>query len=524
MSGPPRLRQYWAALAILVALCAGIFIGLVVARRSRDGREISLLKSSRRLAEPSPASLSNSFARIAAKVSPAVVNIDTESLVRLGSSDAAGPNSGLLNRFFGAHPGGLPREIPQRSLGSGVILGKNGFVLTNYHVVMQDDFDHPVDSIRVHLQGDDNGGRGYRGTIVGYDKWTDLAVIKINAGRTLPVATLGDSNSVQVGDWVIAIGSPFGLNDTVTAGIISAKGREVNESPDDEFKRFLQTDAEINPGNSGGPLVDLAGRVIGINTEIATSRGVYEGVGFAIPSEIVEKVYNDIVTTGRVRRGAIGVSFSTSQNEALLRSFGASHGVVVDSVESGGPAARAGLRLGDVIVSIGRRQVDNGNQLLNIVSNTAPGRRLRVEYLRGGKRQTCDLTVADWAKIVAAEGMGSPQAPPERQRQPSANETAGLGIQVRGLSAVESKEIAERLRLPSPGGVKVETVEPGSFADEVGLEPYDVILGLDHRSVTSVVDFDRLRSQLKPGRDVLFLIARHSGTGYSTLFLADPLP
>lgn len=523
MKGMQGLRRYWAVLAVALALAAGIWIGLVVAREGRAGHEIPLLSSARPMASPSPESLSNSFAQIAAKVTPAVVNIDTESIVRLDDNQNGSSGNGLFNHFFHMGPGAVPREIPQRSLGSGVILDKSGLVLTNYHVVMQDDEDHPVDSIRVHLQGDDNGGRGYPGRIVGYDKYTDLAVIKINAGRPLPVAGLGNSSDVRVGDWVLAIGSPFGLNATVTAGIISAKGREVDDSPEDEFKRFLQTDAEINPGNSGGPLVNLAGQVIGINTEIATSRGVYEGVGFAIPSAIVQKVYNDLVTTGRVRRGAIGVSFSTSQNQALLRSFGAAHGVVVDSVEIGGPAARAGLHLGDVIVAVGRRQIDSGNELLNIVSNTPPGQRLRVVYLRDGKRETCELTVAQWDKIVAADGGASPPVQ-HSPAGPSASETAGLGIAVRNLSPKESKGITAALNLAGPEGVRIESVEPGSFADELGLGRLDVILSLDHQTVRSVDDFDRMRSHLKPGRDVLFLVARRNGAGYSTLFLADPLP
>lgn len=523
MRGSNVLRQYWAVLAVALALAVGIWIGLAVAHVGRAGHELPLLSSSGPMASPSPQTLSASFAQVAAKVTPAVVNIDTESIVRLNDSQSGSRDNGLFNHFFHMGPGAVPSEIPQRSLGSGVILDKSGLVLTNYHVVMQDDRNHPVDSIRVHLQGDDNGGRGYRGRIVGYDKYTDLAVIKINAGRPLPVAGLGNSNDVRVGDWVLAIGSPFGLNETVTAGIISAKGREVDDSPEDEFKRFLQTDAEINPGNSGGPLVNLSGQVIGINTEIATSRGVYEGVGFAIPSEIVQKVYNDIVTTGSVRRGAIGVSFSTSQNQALLRSFGATHGVVVDSVEAGGPAARAGLRLGDVIVAVGRHQVDSGNELLNIVSNTPPGQRLRVVYLRTGKQQTCELTVAQWDKIVAADGAGS--TPAERSPDgPSASTTEGLGIAVRNLSSGESKGIAAALHLAEPEGVRIESVDPGSFADELGLDRFDVILSLDHQTVRSVDDFDRVRSRLKPGHDVLFLVARRNGAGYSTLFLADPLP
>ncbi|MDE3180938.1 MAG: trypsin-like peptidase domain-containing protein [Acidobacteriota bacterium] len=463
--------------------------------------------------------LSNSFERIASKVTPAVVNIDTESVIRLSEGGPDGP-SALFNRFF--RMGGVPREPEQESLGSGVILDPDGYILTNYHVIIQDDNNKPVDSIRVHLQGNDNGGRGYAGKIVGFDKWTDLAVVKIDAGRKLPTAVLGDSDDARVGDWVLAIGSPFGLNATVTAGIISAKGREINHSAEDEFKRFLQTDAVINPGNSGGPLVSMAGQVIGINTEIATSRGVYDGVGFAIPSKIVRKVYNSIVTTGAVRRGAIGVSVSGLQSPALLRAFGADHGVVVEGVEANGPAARAGIRRGDVITAINSNPINDGNELVSVISNTEAGRRIRIDFLRNGKQKSCDLTVADWDKIIGAESAAA-RVPP-REIPPANSMPEGLGLTVRGINPDEAKALADELRLSAPTGVKVESVEPGSFADGLGLQAFDVILRIDHKAVSSVADFKRIQSQLRPGQDVLFLVARRTGAGYSTFYFADSLP
>lgn len=517
-----NVRRYWAALVVALTLVIGIFIGVMLSRRGQTARVLPLVKESRPLAVPSPVSLSDSFARIASKVTPAVVNINTESTVRFSAKGPQGQDGGLFNHFFHMGPEGMPREMQQQSLGSGVILDKNGFILTNYHVIMQDD-GHPVDTIRVHLQGDDGEGHGYRAKVVGYDKWTDLAVIKIEAGKSLPVAELGNSDAARVGDWVLAIGSPFGLNATVTAGIISAKGREINSGLEDEFKRFLQTDAVINPGNSGGPLVSLSGQVIGINTEIATSRGVYDGVGFAIPSSIVRKVYNSIVTTGAVRRGAIGVTFSSLQTSALLHSFGADHGVVVESVEGDGPAARAGLELGDVITAIDSRPVHTGNELLGIVSNTAPGQKLRVQFLRNGKSNYCNLTVADWNKVVGVETNTVP-GPPAPFASPDEPRSGSLGLSVRDLNGEEAKTIAARLRLPGPEGVRIEDVQTGSFADDLGLERSDVILSMDHQAIHSVEDFNRVKSHLRSGQDVLFLIARRNGAGYSTFFFANPLP
>jgi len=265
----------------------------------------------------------------------------------------------------------------QHSLGSGIILDKNGYILTNYHVIIQSGEDKPVDRIDVYLHADDHNK--FKAKIVGFDKLTDLAVIRIEAGKPLAVGQFGDSDSMRVGDWVLAIGSPFGLESTVTAGIISAKQRnqsgEIERGPEGQFKRFIQTDAAINPGNSGGPLVNLAGQVIGINTAIATRRGTYDGVGFAIPSNMARKVYNSIITTGSVRRGAIGVTFSSERNPALLRSFGADHGVVIANVETGSPAERAGLKRGDVILSVDGREIRSGDEL---VTESEPRPKLKL--------------------------------------------------------------------------------------------------------------------------------------------------
>jgi serine protease Do len=519
-----NIRRYWAVLVIALTLGIGILIGSVVSHGVRAARVLPVAPDAKPLSIVSPVELSNSFAEIARRVSPAVVNINTESTVRFSSKGPRGDNpyGDWFNRFFHQFgPDGMPHHLQQESLGSGVILDKNGYVLTNYHVVMQDN-GQPVDFIRVHLKGQDESTRGYPAKIIGYDRWTDLAVIKINASQPLVAAQLGDSDAMRVGDWVLAIGSPFGLNATVTAGIVSAKGRTIEQGMEGEFKHFIQTDAAINPGNSGGPLVNLAGQVIGINTAIATTRGSSDGVGFAIPSQIARKVYNSIISTGTVRRGAIGVSFTPDQSEALLRSFGADHGVVVQSIEAGSPAERAGMKRGDVITSINSQPIHNGDELLAIVSNSEPGAKLRVDYLRDRKPMTAYVTVGDWGKIVA-RSQGN--APDEQSGEGSEDHTGGaLGMSVKALNPDEAKQLADQLHLGHPDGVVVDDVRPGSLADDLELQRFDVILSINHTEVRSVDDFNHLQSQLKSGQDVLLWIARRNGRGYTTYYLADRLP
>jgi serine protease Do len=524
MRSTQRVR-YWASGIIALTLGIGVLIGTLVTHGVHAGRSLPIALGAKPLVDPSPVALSDSFAAIAAKVGPAVVNINTKSTIHftgngLGAPEV-GPNGRMFRHFFQFGPEGAPRQLRQESLGSGVILDKHGYILTNYHVIVQDD-GAPVDSIEVYLRGQDQFRHGYRARIVGSDQWTDLAVLKINARESLPVAQLGNSTSMRVGDWVLAIGSPFDLRDTVTAGIISAKGREMDAGLESEFKHFLQTDAAINPGNSGGPLVNLAGQVIGINTAIATTQDSYNGVGFAIPSDIVRRIYNDIITTGTVRRGAIGVHFVNEQNDSLLRSFGASHGVVVQSVEQGSPAARAGLKMGDVITDISSKPIRSGDELLAIISNTAPGTSVRVGFVRDGKPLSCDVVVGNWNKIAPGDD-GSTPPPAQPQTKPSADSEV-LGLSVRNLSTDMAQEISKQLQLGPAEGVVVEAVAPGSFADDLAIQRSDIILSINHEGIHSVDDFDRMQKRLKSGQDVLFLIAHRNGPGYSTEFRADRLP
>jgi serine protease Do len=520
-------RRVLPALLIVATLGMGILIGTVVSHGVRAAKSNPLAADAKPLTMPSPVELSNSFAQIAERIEDSVVNINTETTVRISRRQFHSPEDSPLNdffdHFFQGNPGsplGEGGDFHQQSLGSGVILDKNGFILTNYHVITQSEEDKPVDRINVQLHGDDV--TKYKAKIIGADKWTDLAVIKIDVDKPLHAADLGDSDAMRVGDWVLAVGSPFGLDSTVTAGIVSAKGRDIEGGTEGQFKRFIQTDAAINPGNSGGPLVNLGSQVIGINTAIATRRGSYDGVGFAIPSNTARKVYNSLVTSGAVKRGAIGVQFRGQTNPTLLRSFGTDHGIVVENVQADSPADHAGLKRGDVILSVNGQPVHSGDELVAIVSDTDIGRKLHVEYLRDGKQATADVEVADRNKII---GENRPSADEEGNGEPGPQGTGVIGLAVKNLTHDQFQDLSSQLHLDSKQGVLVVDVQGDSFAADLGVVVGDIILSVNRHAVASVDDYNKLQAQLKSGNDVVLLIARHSGPrSFTTLFLADRLP
>jgi serine protease Do len=499
-------------LVVLLTLTVGILIGTIVSvgvrgqeKKSADATPLNV---------PSPRQMSNQFSQIAKSLEPAVVNINTESTIKPSvrrmprgqgpGDDQDNPFGDFFDKFFGGQGDNGP--IRERSLGSGVILDAKGFIVTNRHVVEK------ADRIRVKVQ-DEPPNVLHDAKVIGTDQETDLAVIKIDVDKPLPTAKLGNSESMQVGDWVLAVGSPFGLQATVTAGIVSAKGRNI--VPNRQFQSFIQTDAAINPGNSGGPLVNLDGEVIGINTAILTDTNAYAGVGFALPSNTVVQVYNQL--TGpehRVQRGSIGIEFNAQENPAVARVYGA--GVTISNVVPGSPAERAGLKTGDTIVSVDGKQVKNGDELVADIAARKPGAKVALGYLRNGKKEETSVTVADRAKLFASR-LGED----EDNTEESTPKQSKMGLTVRPLT----DDMANRLNIPSGQGVIVQDVKPGSFADDVGLTRGDVIVEINKQPVNNQDDFDKIQAGLKSGQDVVFLVRqRGAGRNGGTIFLAGTLP
>jgi serine protease Do len=500
------------AIVILLTLSMGILIGTVVSVGVK-GQEKRSSADATPLSVPSPKQISNQFSQIAKTLEPAVVNINTESTIKPSARrrQAPGDDEGgsdnpfgdFFDKFFGNDNSGPIRE---RSLGSGVLVDAKGYILTNRHVVEK------ADRIRVRLQ-DDPPGVQHDAKVVGSDQETDLAVIKVDVDHALPTAKLGNSDGMQVGDWVLAVGSPFGLQATVTAGIVSAKGRNI--VPNRQFQSFIQTDAAINPGNSGGPLVNMDGEVIGINTAILTDTNAYAGVGFALPSNTVVQVYNQL--TGpehRVQRGSIGIVFNAQENPAILRMYGAQSGITISDVQAGSPADRSGLKVGDTITSVDGKPVKNGDELVSDIASRKPGSKVTLGYLRSGKREEATVTVADRAKL-----FGSRLGEEEEGGEESTPKQSKLGVTIRPLTP----ELADRLNVPSGKGVVVQEVKPGSFADDIGLNRGDIVQEINKQPVNSQDDFDRIQSGLKSGQDVVFLV-RQGGRNGGTIFLSGTLP
>jgi serine protease Do len=418
--------------------------------------------------------------------------------------DPDDPSEDFFFHFFDGRPGGQTQPQAERSLGSGVILDKAGYILTNNHVIEQ------ASKIQVQLNGDPTK---YTAKVIGTDEDTDLAVIKIDAGKELPCAKLGNSDGVQVGDWVLAIGSPFGLNATVTAGIISAKDRG---GMGRQFQRFLQTDAAINPGNSGGPLVDMAGQVIGINTAILTGGRGYEGVGFAMPSSTAIGVYDQIVKSGRVTRGSIGVSFQEDlgTNQITLKSLGAPYGVVIEAVEPGSPAEKAGLKGGDVISAVNGQAIKTGNDLVNPIATSPIGSKVKITYYRDKQQRDTTATVEDRTHVF-------PNTAGRVNNTPDDAVPTEFGLHVESLTP----ERAQRVGVEGQKGVLVSEVEPTSFADDVGFQPGDVISEVNGKTVTSVDEYRKAISMLKAGENVVFKVLRRSPTDrVMTVFLPGVVP
>jgi serine protease Do len=410
----------------------------------------------------------------------------------------------FFQRFFGGGGTGPMLEAPDQpsaSLGSGLVVDKNGYILTNNHVVEK------ATRIRVRFANDDSE---YPATVIGVDKDTDLAVIKVDKKNVIP-ARIGNSDGLQVGDWAIAIGSPFGFRETVTAGIVSAlsRGQEDIGSDVSSFQHFIQTDAAINPGNSGGPLANINGEVIGINTMIASRSGGNQGIGFAMPINTAAKVYNAIIKTGHVTRGSIGIRFGENpdqqQQTDLLRVYGASHGVFVQQVEPDGPAEKAGIKAEDVITSINGKPVMRGQDLIDMVADSAVGQPLQVGLVRDKKPMTVTITVGDRTKIFADQYGGAKQMPGPN----SEGTQMKFGMAIQPLNPA----LRQQMNLHVNGGVLVQSVEPGSFADDIGFAKGDVIIEMNRQPINGPADLQRVQGTLKPGDAVAFKVMRQARAG-----------
>jgi serine protease Do len=445
--------------------------------------------------------LSQAFEAVAAQVKPAVVSVYSEKTVKLRGGDGATPfDEDFFRQFFGPGSPGQPKHrpsphereygVPQHGMGSGMIVDEAGHILTNYHVVSD------VDKVKVQLADK----RQFDAEVVGTDQKSDMAIIKIkgHVPKDLPTVALGDSDALRVGDWVLAIGAPFGLTQTVTAGIISATGRaDVGVA---DYEDFLQTDAAINPGNSGGPLVDMHGAVVGINTAIATAIGQYAGVGFAIPSNMAKGVMPTLVKGETVTRGFIGVNIQDITEELAAKfQLARTEGALVSQVSAGSPAEKAGLTAGDVIVAYSGKAIADTRELRNLVAATTPGTKAAVTILRDAREKTVTVTVGKLtpAELAAAKG----------DEGETSEEGAGLdryGLSVQPLTP----DVAEQLGYEGQQGVVVAAVDPGGPAASAHLQPGDLIVEVDREAVRSV---DQLRKKLEISKDSVLLLVKRKG-------------
>ncbi len=539
-----RAHRLLSTFALLGTLSVGIVAGSVLTGTVHGAQQGQVdTRDATPLRVPAPVSETNQFAAIAKQVGPAVVKINIEQLPKQSTApktprrgnrrgqggDSQGGDQGDMQDFFnhffggqGGQGGGDDEDGPaggeKRALGSGFIVDPRGYIITNNHVVDK------ADRIYVKLASDADTDLGHVGHVVGTDKDTDIAVVKIDSPTPLPTVKMGNSEAEQLGDWVLAIGSPFDLSQTVTAGIVSAKNRSI-EGNQSQFQRFIQTDAAINPGNSGGPLLNMHGEVIGVNTAIFTQSGGAAGVGFAVPSNTVIDVYNMLISPEhKVVRGSIGIQFQPGQSSAVGRIYGfAKGGVLISSVGSDGPAGKAGLQPQDVITSIDGKQVKDGDDLVANISARRPGSTARLTYLRGGKEQTATVNIADRTSTVQAlNGKSDDEADSNGAQDNDAQANLGkLGITVQAIPA----NVLQQKKLS--GGVLVTDVKPGSFAED--LSPYplskgDIILEVNRKAVTDAQSFRGIINGLKSGDDVVFVVRAGQARDRTNNFVGGTLP
>lgn len=482
-----KRRYFWTLIGVSLA---SLIAGLIIAANLNWTHPIS--------AKTDPVLAGNypSFAELAQAVSPAVVNISTTKKVRggnrvfdffMGPRDRRSPMDDFFERFFG---GDLPpqREYKQRSLGSGFIIDGEGHILTNNHVV------EDADEIKVILKDH----KEFEAKVIGRDPKTDLALIKIKSGKGLQPIRLGNSDELRVGDWVMAIGNPFGLEHTVTAGIVSAKGRVIGAGP---YDNFIQTDASINPGNSGGPLINLKGEVVGINTAIIAQG---QGIGFAIPINTAKELLPQLKEKGKVTRGWLGVMIQKVTPD-LARSFNLKDesGALVGDVTPGSPADKAGIKPGDIIIEFDGKAIKEMNELPRLVAAVPVGKTVEVKVLRDGKPMSFKVQVQELEDKQMAAGPSQ-----EKQR---------LGLTVREMTP----ELARRYRMDYEPGILVVEVWEGSIAEEAGIQEGDLIKEVNRKSVRDLKTYQSLINSVKKGGNILLRIKREGVNLFISLRLID---
>ncbi len=429
-----------------------------------------------------------SFADLVEKLQPSVVNISTTNVVKQRSPFQRGPGAPndpfneFFEKFFGGQ-GGPGKEFKRQGLGSGFIMTEDGYVVTNNHVIDR------AEDIDVILQNGDK----YEAKVVGKDPKTDLAVLKIEPDGKVPAVQFGDSENLRIGDWVIAIGNPFGLGYTVTAGIVSAKGRSLGLGAYDDF---IQTDASLNPGNSGGPLFNLKGEVVGVNTAIV-ARG--QGIGFAIPIDLAEFVIDQLKSDGKVVRGWLGIYVQKITPE-IASSFGLKEdeGALVSDLAPDGPAEKAGIKRGDVIVEFDGKKVKDISDITSYSAETAPGTEVEVKVIEDGKPKTIKITLGEF---------------PDQKTKAETEVSENLGIRVKQLTP----QVAERYNLAQDEGVIISDLQQGSAASNAGLKIGDIILEIDKSPIKTLANYSDVLKDIKPGDTALFLVKRGNNTIYAAV-------
>jgi serine protease Do len=513
-------------LIILFVLGVGIGIGTLityhVGASGPGDSQLRVQTDGKPLVGNTVLGLSQAFEAVAKRVEPAVVNINTEEVVKVSGRQSLQQDEGddpmdMFQQFFGGQM--MPEQYTRHSLGTGAIVDPKGYIITNYHVVSS------ATKIKVSVKDD----KDYPAKVIAGDELSDIAVIKIDSPKSFPTVAIGDSKAMKVGDWVIAIGSPFGLEQTVTAGIISAVGRTIDEGTlQMAFNDYLQTDAAINPGNSGGPLVNMNGEVVGINSFISTSSRSNAGVGFAVPSHTFVNVYNQIIEKGKVLRGWLGVNMNTLPfTPAMAKYFGVNQGsgVLITGLtdENGenaetGPAAKAGIKPEDVITEFDGKKISGVQDFRMAVASTPPGQRVKVKVIRHGTEQIFEVALGE-RKIEEQQQKKGPISFDAQPETPKAE----LGLSIDNVPS----RVAQSLNIS--GGALILDVKAGSLAEEAGLQGQsqngsDIIVQANGKKIDTAQDLLNLVKGLRSGEDIVVKFIRYSGSNNGTFFTSLTKP